>query len=375
MNGFNRLTANYNSYLAEIKNKYKRAFTRKHINITPTDVLIIVDMQNDFVDYDNSNHDINAQQIEGTFGGANVSMKTGNFAVKDSKNMIIKDFLRIIDEFNNKGALIIATKDYHPKNHCSFHTNKKGLYPPHCVWGTKGARIVYPILNKLKKCNNCKIFYKGIHKNTDSYSALNYKKYNNQISPICGCNPKTKLGGCTSTWTGSFELKGVKIGTNPTKKTMKQFLKNCSKYGLYDQNKYACKMETLNKYLINQPNINTQSNIFIVGLAGDICVLDTAINASNSGYKNVYIISDLIRIAFIPHIGYVNSPIDFVNKIKNKNIKLIDSSQIKNKKRTSRKRSQKKIKTQKMHSGPLYQNAMMLLSSPSRISQVQVFEN
>ena len=62
-------------------------------------------------------------------------------------------------------------------------------------------------------------------------------------------------------------------------------------------------------------------NMFICGLAGDMCI-NTAINAAHQGY-NVYIITDLIELLVEPTGGYVNTPEQFCNKIKDlDNIKL-----------------------------------------------------
>jgi nicotinamidase/pyrazinamidase len=78
---------------------------------------------------------------------------------------------------------IIATQDWHPKDHSSFASNhpdyqageiitvneiEQILWPSHCVQDTQGAAF-HPELS-LKKVQ--KIFHKGVDKKIDSYSAF-----------------------------------------------------------------------------------------------------------------------------------------------------------------------------------------------------------
>ena len=88
-----------------------------------------------------------------------------------------------INKLSNKFEKIIATQDWHPKNHVSFASNHPGkkeydviqhkgieqvLWPDHCVPGTKGAKF-HPDLNT----NNVDIIVrKGNNPDIDSYSAF-----------------------------------------------------------------------------------------------------------------------------------------------------------------------------------------------------------
>ena len=78
---------------------------------------------------------------------------------------------------------IIATKDWHPKDHISFvsnHLNKEVgeiikhnntnqiLWPEHCIQNTYGSE--FP--KKLNHKNIDKIIYKGTNKDIDSYSGF-----------------------------------------------------------------------------------------------------------------------------------------------------------------------------------------------------------
>jgi nicotinamidase/pyrazinamidase len=115
--------------------------------------LIIVDLQNDFLP-----------------GGA-LAVKEGEQVIPIVNDLIKKKF-----------DLILATKDWHPSDHCSFseeHRKEPGeiinlsgieqiLWPTHCVQWTSGAELAPGWeASKVEK-----IFYKGTDKNIDSYSAF-----------------------------------------------------------------------------------------------------------------------------------------------------------------------------------------------------------
>ncbi len=115
--------------------------------------LIIVDMQNDF-------------------------MPGGALGVADA-DQLVSVINSIIPKFN----LVIASQDWHPKDHVSFASNHPGkkpgdrikvdhhdqiLWPIHCVRNTHGAELV----TGLDKANITSSFYKGSDKNIDSYSVF-----------------------------------------------------------------------------------------------------------------------------------------------------------------------------------------------------------
>lgn len=127
------------------------------IHINKEDALIIVDMQNDFIP-----------------GGA--------LAV-DEGDEIVDGINRISEKFREKGALIILTQDWHPKDHMSFASNHPGkkpgdefqteaigpvLWPDHCVQGSKGAEFH----KDLKKNYGHAIIRKGYNPKIDSYSGF-----------------------------------------------------------------------------------------------------------------------------------------------------------------------------------------------------------
>jgi len=115
--------------------------------------LIIVDMQNDFVE-----------------GGA--------LAVTGGKELV-----PLINKLQPRFDLVVATQDWHPANHGSFAANHPGrkvgeviqlgglpqiLWPVHCVQDTPGADFV-PGLDRSRWAA---VFQKGTDPAIDSYSGL-----------------------------------------------------------------------------------------------------------------------------------------------------------------------------------------------------------
>ncbi|OGW79409.1 MAG: nicotinamidase [Omnitrophica bacterium RIFCSPLOWO2_12_FULL_44_17] len=170
--------------------------------------LIIVDLQKDFV-------------------------QGGSLAVPDGVSII-----RVINQLQTCFDIVVATKDWHPKNHISFastHGKKTGevietdgikhiLWPDHCVQNTKGAEFV----DHLNPERIERVFYKGADPKIDSYS-------------------------------GFFD-DGRKSATG------------------------------LDDYLKNQ-NVR---EVYIVGLATDYCVKYTAIDAAGLGYQTC-VIQDAVK--------------------------------------------------------------------------------
>ena len=76
--------------------------------------LLLVDPQNDF------------------FPGGALGMREGSNLIP-----VINSYIK---HFSRQGWSILATRDWHPPNHCSF-TEQGGPYPPHCVQGSRGAQF------------------------------------------------------------------------------------------------------------------------------------------------------------------------------------------------------------------------------------------
>ena len=109
--------------------------------------LLIVDVQNDFCP-----------------GGA--------LGIKDG-DKIIPTINKYIKNFASKKLPIFASRDWHPKKTTHF---KKfgGVWPVHCVQGTKGAEF-HP---KLKLPKEAILLYKGMDPEKDSYSAFQAQDQN-----------------------------------------------------------------------------------------------------------------------------------------------------------------------------------------------------
>jgi nicotinamidase/pyrazinamidase len=178
------------------------------------DALLIVDVQNDFCP-----------------GGA-LAVEKGD------------EVIPVINKISGRFDKVVATRDWHPKDHVSFAGNHKGeepftvievdgleqmLWPDHCVPGTKGAEF-HPDL-ELKNVDL--ILHKGTRSELDSYSA---------------------------------------------------FLEN-------DQ-----KTETGLRYYLNGFGV---TRVFVAGLATDYCVYFTAMDARKFGYET-FLIRDAARGVDVP---------------------------------------------------------------------------
>ena len=123
------------------------------MKISEQDVLIVVDVQNDFCS-----------------GGA--------LAVPGGEK-VVPAINRIAEKFEN----VVLTQDWHPEDHVSFasnHPHKRPydtielsygpqvLWPDHCVQGSAGAEFH----STLATARASIVLRKGIHREIDSYSAF-----------------------------------------------------------------------------------------------------------------------------------------------------------------------------------------------------------
>lgn len=76
------------------------------------DALIIVDLQHDF-------------------------LPGGSLAVTNG-DAVIPVLNRAIAAFSAASLPVVATRDWHPADHCSFHA-QNGIWPAHCIVGSHGA--------------------------------------------------------------------------------------------------------------------------------------------------------------------------------------------------------------------------------------------
>lgn len=107
--------------------------------------LIIVDMQNDF-------------------------LPGGSLAVTGGDE-VIPVINRILA--TKKFDLIVASKDWHPQDHCSFKE-----WPKHCVENTKGAEINenVEIWREWDHEQNYLVIHKGMDKDKEEYSAFGLER-------------------------------------------------------------------------------------------------------------------------------------------------------------------------------------------------------
>ncbi len=80
----------------------------------PGDVLLVTDIQNDF-------------------------LPGGSLAVTGGDE-VIPVLNRYIEVFTARNLPVFATRDWHPEHHCSFR-EQGGTWPVHCVAGTRGAEF------------------------------------------------------------------------------------------------------------------------------------------------------------------------------------------------------------------------------------------
>jgi len=107
--------------------------------------------------------------------------KNGSLAVPGTEEEYVEAVKAATQRFKQKGLLIFATQDWHPPNHVSFYTNHPNktpfetvnigeriqvLWPPHCIQGTEGARLL------LEESLFTAIIQKGTDPLYDSYSGF-----------------------------------------------------------------------------------------------------------------------------------------------------------------------------------------------------------
>ena len=111
------------------------------MELTKTDALIVVDVQNDFCP-----------------GGA-LPVPTGA--------QVAATMTRAAKAFAAQGASVFATRDWHPEGHSSFAA-QGGQWPPHCVQGSHGAEP-HPDLDLP---SGASIVRKGTSLDKDAYSGF-----------------------------------------------------------------------------------------------------------------------------------------------------------------------------------------------------------
>jgi nicotinamidase/pyrazinamidase len=110
-------------------------------SLGPGDALLVVDVQNDFLP-----------------GGA-LGVRGGD--------EVIPRLNEYVALFHRLGLPIIASRDWHPPDHCSFHA-RGGPWPVHCVAGTPGAAFA----SALVLPPGVEVVSKAVDPDRDAYSAF-----------------------------------------------------------------------------------------------------------------------------------------------------------------------------------------------------------
>lgn len=111
------------------------------MTLGPRDALVIVDVQQDF-------------------------LSGGSLEVPGSEE-IVPALNRHIRKALANRVHVFATRDWHPRGHCSFR-ERGGRWPAHCVRGTAGAALA----PALELPEHAVVFSKGVEPDRDAYSAF-----------------------------------------------------------------------------------------------------------------------------------------------------------------------------------------------------------
>jgi nicotinamidase/pyrazinamidase len=116
------------------------------------DALVVVDLQNDFC-------------------------PNGALAVREG-DAIVPVVNRYLERFEKAGAPVFLTRDWHPEVTTHFKAYG-GIWPPHCVQGTRGAEF-HP---SLKPPARAEVVSKGMDPSRDSYSAFHAEDESGRTLP------------------------------------------------------------------------------------------------------------------------------------------------------------------------------------------------
>lgn len=115
--------------------------TSRDVRLEEGDALLVVDVQYDF-------------------------LPGGSLGIAGA-DAVIAPLNAWIARFRAAGLPILATRDWHPADHCSF-VAQGGIWPPHCVAGTPGARFHAD----LALPEDCVVVSKATRKDAEAYSSF-----------------------------------------------------------------------------------------------------------------------------------------------------------------------------------------------------------
>ena len=261
--------------------------------------LLVIDMQNDFM-----------------LLPPGIGTPPGRFSVGSGLGMAPK-LAEFIQENKDNFNSIVFTRDTHPIDHCSFFTNG-GPFPPHCVINHEGAALHSSML-QFKNLPNAHVVFKGCHSDADSFGASQYRETSYLKKRQLGkCCP----GGLCSEKTGAFFL------TDKSKSWETYPFTNVEEYsntnnpvltpGDCPQSKWDNIQDQVGERFTLQHILSSDSKtgthyIFIVGLAGDYCVKDTALNISAEIAANKATLGRDVKVVVLqPYVRYACLPLQYV---------------------------------------------------------------
>jgi nicotinamidase/pyrazinamidase len=117
------------------------------------DALVVIDVQNDF-------------------------LPGGSLAVPEG-DQVIPVLNGYIDQFSSRHLPVIATRDWHPPNHCSF-IQQGGPWPAHCVVDSTGAEFS----SALHLPAAVKVFSKATEAAQENYSDFSNPAFKEQLDEM-----------------------------------------------------------------------------------------------------------------------------------------------------------------------------------------------
>ena len=327
------------------KVKFNERFRFGYNTIPDNSVLWVIDMQNDFIDDNITEPDEDEDILPD--GGA--------FAVSNGVSCV-KKINELIKTYGKKFKKIVYTRDWHSPNHCSFgkcekcgpKTGYEGKYPPHCIYNSLGADLNSTTKSIIDRNEDTyeyfikdttipvDIVFKGHHSNTDSYGAIykdgDYlKERQNKNGTIVGIqkddgtkeedkftfhNSSCCIDGQCIAQTGVFKLKHTARDARAKKVFMESDINTLYKIDNSKKYKSDTVMSKIDEemsdklsekyfepYGIDNYEPGPGGKIYVVGLAGEFCVKDTAIGLKAAfPQTDVYVIQDLTRYVFLPYI-------------------------------------------------------------------------
>lgn len=123
------------------------------ISLTPSDALLILDIQNDF-------------------------LPGGTLGISDG-DKVIPVLTNYINRFQTQGLPIFLTRDWHPADHCSFQP-QGGPWPIHCVAGSLGS-LPPP---SFATPPSAVTIYKAIDRDQEAYSAFQGTALNRHLRAL-----------------------------------------------------------------------------------------------------------------------------------------------------------------------------------------------